>query len=155
MDLVDAAQARVALLDGPPTIEAARRAEAFLQSLPQVEIATTHVVHKGMVARTIFIPKGAGVSGMLTNLDNVNVMCGDIEVTTDDGPKRLTGYHVIPANAGFKRIGLAHEDTWWTTFWKSDLTDIEAIEDEMTSESHLLQTRRALIAQRNTIELEG
>lgn len=127
-----------------PQLEAVRRVEAALAQLPQVNLQTTHVVFGGMCARTIIVPAGTMLTGALTNMDNICVMCGDITVTTDDGTRRLTGFHVLPAKAGAKRAGYAHEDTAWTTIWPTSLTDITAIEDEMTSEGELLQTRRLL-----------
>lgn len=123
-------------------LDAVRRLESSLMDLPQVDLSTENLVHGGMCARTILIPAGTVLTGAMTNMDNVCVVCGDIEVTTDEGVKRLTGYHVLPAMAGAKRAGVAFADTWWTTIWPTALTDIEAIEDEATSESHLLQTRR-------------
>lgn len=125
-----------------PSVDAVRRFEDAVAEMPQVDLSTENLVHGGMCARTIFIPAGTVLTGALTSMDNVCVMFGDIEVTTDDGPQRLTGYHVLPAKAGAKRAGFAHADTWWTTIWPTDLTDIEAIEDEATSESARLQTRR-------------
>lgn len=134
------------LEDSLPTLmvspDAVRELERHLLAMPQVDLNTSHVVHGGMAARTIFIPADTILTGALTNCDNICVMHGDIEVTTDDGTVRLTGFHVLPARAGFKRAGVTHADTWWTTLWPTQLTDIEAIEREMTDESHMLQTRR-------------
>lgn len=138
--------ASLALLHGMPDPESVRALERSLIELPQVDLSTSHVLHSGLCARTIFIPAGTVLTGALTNIDNLCVVCGDITVTTDEGPRRLTGFHVLPAKAGFKRAGLAHADTWWTTIWQTELSELEAIEDEMTSESHLLQTRRPEIA---------
>lgn len=115
--------------------------EEELLRLPQVDLHTSHLVHGGMCARTILIPAGTALTGALTNRDNLCVVVGDITVTTDLGPQRLVGVNLLPAVAGAKRAGVAHADTWWTTFFRTDLTDIAAIEDEMTSESVLLQTR--------------
>ena len=125
-----------------PDPESVRRLEDHLLTLPQVDFQTSHVIHEGICSRTILIPAGAALTGAQTNLPNICIVSGDITVTTDDGPKRLTGYHVLSAEAGFKRAGVAHADTYWTTIWKSDLTDIRELEDEMTDESHMLQTRR-------------
>lgn len=125
-----------------PSPEKVRELEHALMDLPQVDLDTAHVVHGGMCARTILIPAGTVLTGAQTNADNICVMCGDITVTTDDGPLRLTGYHVLPARAGFKRAGVTHVDTYWTTIWPTELTDIDAIEDAMTHESEQLQTRR-------------
>ena len=130
------------LLGGMPSIEAVRELESLIMTLPQADIQTTNVIHGGMCARTILIPAGVVLTGALTNCDNVCIASGDITVTTDEGAQRLTGYHVIPAKSGAKRAGLAHADTWWAMLWPTELTDIEEIEDEITSESEKLQTRR-------------
>ena len=122
--------------------EAVRQLEREMLKLPQVDLETTHLVHGRMYARTIFIPAGTVLTGALTNCDNVCVVCGDISVTTDDGTVRLTGYHVIPARAGFKRAGAAHADTWWTTLMHTDEVEVARIEEQMTGEADMLQTRR-------------
>lgn len=149
---IDQAQA---LVVGMPTPEAVRQLEAMILQLPQVDLQTSHVVHGGLCARTIFIPAGTVLTGALTNIDNLCVAFGDITVTTDDGPKRLTGFNVIPAMAGAKRAGVAHSDTWWTTVWRTELTDLEAIEDEMTNESAMLQTRTLALGYDTKPMIEG
>lgn len=136
-------------------LECVRRLEVEILELPQVDLSTENLVHGGMCARTILIPAGTVLTGAQTNMDNVCIVCGDIEVTTDEGVQRITGYHVLPAKAGEKRAGVAHADTWWTTIWPTALTDIDAIEDEATSESHLLQTRRGALGFERMNELEG
>jgi len=136
----------LSLLGGMPSVAAVRELEAHLLTLPQVDLATTHVIHGGMCARTILIPAGVVLTGALTNCDNVCIVCGDITVTTDEGPQRLAGYHVLPAKAGAKRAGVAHADTWWTTIHRTELANIADIENEMTDESAGLGSRRALLA---------
>ncbi len=149
---IDQAQDLVA---GMPTPEAVRRMEDILLQMPQIDLRTEQLVHGGMAARTIFIPAGTVLTGALTNIDNLCVAFGDITVTTDDGPKRLTGFNVIPAMAGAKRAGVAHSDTWWVTIHRTDLTDLGAIEDEMTGESHRLQTRTLALGRDTTPAIEG
>lgn len=134
--------APAALLGGMPSPERVRELEQHLMALPQVDLQTGHLVHGGMYARTIFIPAGTVLTGALTNQDNVCVVHGDITVTTDEGTKRLAGFHVLPACKGAKRAGVAHADTWWTTLWTTELTDITEIENVLTDEADLLQTRR-------------
>ena len=135
----------LSLLGGMPSVAAVRELEAHLLTLPQVDLATNHVIHGGMCARTILIPAGVVLTGALTNCDNVCIVCGDITVTTDEGPQRLAGYHVLPAKAGAKRAGVAHADTWWTTIHRTDLTNIADIENEMTDESAGLGSRRNIL----------
>ena len=132
----------LAAMPGP---DAVRQLEQFMLTQPQIDLSTSNLVHGGMCARTILVPAGTILTGALTNMDNICVVFGDIEVTTDTGVQRLTGFHVLPAKAGAKRAGVAHADTWWATIWPTQLTDIRAIEDEMTSESSILQTRREQI----------
>lgn len=144
-----------ALLGAMPHPDTVRALEHALIDAPQVDLQTTMVVHGGMCTRTILIPAGTLLTGAQTNLDNVCTLCGDIVVTTDGGPLRLTGYHVLPAAKGFKRAGVAITDTYWSTTWRTDLTDPQAIEDEMTDESALLQTRRDGIEYAAPAALEG
>jgi hypothetical protein len=125
--------------------EAVRALERHMLQLPQVDLDTQHLVHGRMYARTILIPAGVVLTGALTNCDNICVMQGDISVTTDDGTIRLTGFHVIPARAGAKRAGMAHADTYWTMICHTDLTEVSAIEDEITDEASGLQTRRSAL----------
>lgn len=150
--LIDQAQDLVA---GMPTPEAVRRMEDMLLQLPQIDLHTEQLVHGGMAARTIFIPAGTVLTGALTNIDNLCVAFGDITVTTDDGPKRLTGFNVIPSMAGAKRAGVAHTDTWWVTLHRTDLTDLKAIEEEMTYEAERLQTRTLPLGHNRQPMIEG
>ena len=124
--------------------ERVAEAEADLLALPQVHIHTTSIIHGGMCARTIFIPGGVDLTGALTKIDNFCIIHGDIEVTTDQGPIRYTGFNVIPAKGGLKRGGRTYADTYWTMVWPTQLTDIVAIEDEMTDEGNKLKSRQAL-----------
>lgn len=135
-------------MDAISTIpEAVYRLENELLQFPQVDLQTSHVIHGGLYARTILIPAGTALTGALTEMDNVCVVFGDISVTTDAGPQRLTGYHVLPATKGAKRAGYAHADTWWTTIIPTELTDVADIEDAVTGESDRLQTRTLGLAE--------
>lgn len=140
---------------GMPPLEKVRELEQHLQTLPQVDVQTTHLIHGGMYARTIFVPAGCVLTGTKTNVENVCIVSGDITVTTDAGLKRMIGYSIIPANAGFKRAGFAHSDTYWTTLIPTSLTDITAIEDFMTDESDMLLTRSVGIGFVRTQEIEA
>lgn len=119
--------------------------ERALLACPQVDLRTEHALSGGVYARTIHIPAGTALTGATHKKDHINVVQGDITVTTDTGPVRLTGYHVLPTAAGSKRAGFAHADTTWTTLCATELTDIEEIEDELVEESARLQTRQTEI----------
>lgn len=155
MNIETSLELAVDVFAGMPSIASVRQLEDVLRDFPPVDLGTRNLVHGGMCARTGMIPAGAMLTGALTNIDNVCVCFGDITVTTDDGPKHLVGFHVLPAKAGAKRAGLANADTWWTTIHRTDLTDIEAIENEMTNESHLLLTRSKSLGCAGQQQLEG
>jgi len=138
-----------------PDLERVQQLEAQMLQMPQLELETRHLIHGGMYARTIFLPAGTAAVGALLNLDNICIIAGDMSVTTDDGPVRLTGYHVLSASAGFKRIGYAHTDTYLTTLYPTTLTTVAEIEDEMTDEADRLQTRRAALRQQDISLIEG
>ncbi len=132
------------LLGGMPSVEAVRELEEVLRGLglPLVDIPTETMVDDGMCLRTVFIPAGTIMTGALGRADTLNVLFGDITVTTDEGTKRLTGFNVIKGTAGAKRAGVSHADTWWTTIHRTELTNLAAIEDEYTDESADLLSRR-------------
>jgi hypothetical protein len=134
---------------------AIERLEAEVLAQPQTDLRTEHVLSGGVYARTIHIPAGTVLTGATHKKDHVNVVIGDITVTTDQGPVRLTGYHVLPTKAGSKRAGVAHAPTAWTTICHTDLTDIEAIEDELVEESDRLQTRQLALGATPFTELES
>lgn len=145
----------VHMLAGTPDPDAVRALEALMLQLPQIDLHTTQAAHGGICSRAILIPAGVALTGAQTNLDNLCAVLGDIEVTTDQGPRRLTGFHLLPANKGAKRMGRTLAPTLWVTMWRTDLTDPVAIENEMTNEAEGLQTRRPGIEYAASAALEG
>ena len=118
--------------------------------LPQIDAQTQHTIAGGMYARTIMIPKGSVIVGLEHLKDHINVLAGDITVTTGEGVKRFTGGHiVIDCKAGHARSGYAHTDTYWTTFVRTDETDLEAIENESVAHPEMLQTRTLKLTEEN------
>lgn len=129
---------------GMPTIDQVRELEQLILSVTQTEMPVSTLTHGQVSARAMLIPAGTVLTGAQTNLDNLCIVLGDITVTTDAGPRRITGFAMLPANRGSKRVGHAHADTWWITCHHTLLTDVCDIEDEMTEESGMLQRRRML-----------
>lgn len=137
-----------------PTVEQVRRLEAVMAQGEQTNVPLQHLVHGAMYARTALIPAGQVLTGAMTSADNIVVVCGDITVTTETGIRRITGYEVLPALAGRKRVGVTHADTWWTAIFQTDLQDIEAIENSITSEPEQILSRRLAIASRTRDAIE-
>jgi hypothetical protein len=124
-----------------PTADKIDQYEAIVGQMPQVDLKTTHAVSGGVYSRTIFIPAGVSLVGATHSKDHINIMFGDITVTTDTGMKRLTGYNVFATKAGMRRVGYAHADTYWTSVIHTTETEISKIEEDITPDSHKLQTR--------------
>ena len=118
------------------------------------ELPTWHHFADGLAARTILIKAGTCLTGAAHKSEHLNVCCGDITVWTEDGMRRLTGYHVLSSRPGAKRVGLAHDDTWWTTVHANpdNVTDVAVLEELFVEEASRLQSRR-LLARDNLKEI--
>lgn len=122
--------------------------EAFILQAPQTQFVTEHALENGMYSRTIYIPAGHVLTGAKHKTDHINVVIGDIVVTTDEGVKRITGHNVLTTKAGQKRAGYALIPTIWTTICRTDfasLDDLEKIEDALVEDAKNLQRRQALV----------
>lgn len=111
-------------------------------TMPQVDIATHHVLHGGMYARTIKIPQGVVITGALIKVETTLIVSGDVIVWMGDSDFRITGYQVLAARAGRKQAFIAIKDTYLTMSFPTGATTIEAAEKEFTDEANLLMSRR-------------
>jgi hypothetical protein len=118
----------------------------------QAHIDLIHHLSGGMYSRTGVIPAGHTLTGATHKTDHFSILFGDVTITLDNGVKRLTGHHVLPTKAGMKRAIYAHIDTMMTTICRTDLTDLQAIENELVCEPEALQTR--LLGTTELIRLE-
>ena len=131
-----------------PTREQIERLEASMLALEidghGVELPTWHHFADGLAARTIVIPAGCCLTGAAHRAEHLNIASGDITVWTEDGMKRLTGYHVLPSRPGAKRAGLAHADTHWTTVHANpdNCADVAELERRFIEQPAALQRHR-------------
>lgn len=97
----------------------------------QVEIEPTHYFFEGGYAREITIPAGTLLTGKVHSGEHMNIVSrGSITVWTEDGMKRVSAPFSFVSRPGTKRVGLAHEETVWTTIHANptnehDLTRLE------------------------------
>jgi hypothetical protein len=131
-----------------------KRLEEIILSAPQVDLMTTHHLEGGMYARTIYLEAGTVLTGAIHKTDHLNIVFGDISVTTDEGMQRITGYRVIETKAGMKRAGYAHAATAWTTICKTDKTVLSEIEDDLVEEADKLQTRHPQLTANQPLTLK-
>ncbi|MDD5176271.1 MAG: hypothetical protein PHQ05_07620 [Sterolibacterium sp.] len=136
-----AAEGRIPAM-APKAIDKVRQLEALTRELPQVEIATEHVLHGGMYARTICIPAGVVLTGVFIRVPTLLVFDGHATVNAGDEATTLTGYHVLAASAHRRQAFLAHADTRLTMVFASQAKTVAEAEDEFTDEAHLLFSRK-------------
>jgi len=137
----------------PATIDKVRALEAQTSTLPQVELATDHVLHGGLYARTITIPAGALITGVLIRVPTVLIVSGHCSVWVGEDVRELVGYHVLAASAGRKQAFYAYADTILTMMFATCAQSIAEAEDRFTDETHLLLSRKPGIV--NTINITG
>lgn len=123
-------------------IDKVRELEAITRDLPQVEIATDHVLHGGMYARTICIPAGVVLTGVFIQVPTLLVFDGNATVNAGDDAVTLVGHHVLAASAHRRQAFLAHEDTRLTMVFATRAATVAEAEDEFTDEAHLLFSRK-------------
>ena len=133
-------------------VEDVRAFERFsLEHVPQVDITTHHVLHGGMYARTIRMPAGLVLTGVLVKIPTLLILHGDASAFVGDGWQRFSGHCVLPGSAGRKQAFVAHADTDMTMVFPTTARTVEEAEAEFTDEAALLMSRHG----ENTITITG
>ncbi len=100
--------------------------------LPRRPVVVETLFADGQCARKYAMPAGQLAVTKTHKHKHFIVVVGDCTIWTDGAQKRLTGFHCFITHPGTKRVITAHADTLFITFHKTDLTDPDAIEDELT-----------------------
>ncbi len=132
-------------------IDKAREMGGVVAAMPQVPIFTDHVLHAGLYARTIMIPKRIWLEGCLVKLPTLLIVHGEVEAYIGEDCIVLSGYAVLPASANRKQIFFARTDTWLTMAFKTQARDVGAAEREFTDDFALLGSHRDPALNRTTI----
>jgi hypothetical protein len=103
--------------------------EKAMLEYPQIEIPVKHSFWAGNYVREIMIPKGALIVSAYHKLPQIDFMLsGDISVVTGGGLMRIKAPYVGASPQGMKRLGFAHEETWWMDVRATNNTDIDQLE---------------------------
>lgn len=130
-----------------------RKLEEFVGKLPQVDISTDHVIHGGMYARTITVPAGVLLTGVVIKVPTTLIINGHCRVFMGEDSVDLKGHNVFAASAGRKQAFIAYEDTALTMIFATKATSVEEAEKEFTDEACLLSSRKEDSV--NTINITG
>lgn len=124
-------------------IEKVRRFEEILRELPQVKIETHHVLHAGIYSRTVKLPAGTTVTGVLIKIPTTIVVSGQCVFYIDEDVVEVNGHQVFAASGYRKQACHALADTTWTMSFRTDAKTIEECEQQFTDESEQLASRSA------------
>jgi hypothetical protein len=109
---------------------------------PHVDIETYHLLHGGIYARSLVLPKGVLLTGVLIKVPTTLVTVGDVIAYVDGVGVRLSGYKVMAGSARRKQAFYAMTDTLMTMQFRTDAKTIKEAEDQFTDEARLLMSRR-------------
>lgn len=126
----------------PAMLKALDGIHARILSLPQVEIATEHLLHGGMYARTIRLVPGTKMVGSLINRATILILRGDCSVLIGDKRVDFTGYSIIPGCAGRKQFFVTRGPVEMTMIFPTSARTIEEAEDEVFAEADQLMSRK-------------
>ena len=114
-------------------VDKINRLEEQLLHVPQLECPVWHFFAPGLYARQMLIMKDTVLVGVVHKTEHLCVVSGDIEVTTDEGTRRIRDQQrILVSKAGIKRAGYAREDTVWTTVHATEERDLEKLVEELT-----------------------
>ena len=106
-------------------------------SLEERDPPVIHHFSKGVYCREIHIPAGTLVVGKIHKTAHMNIISqGDISVRTQFGTERYKSPYTFRSEVGTQRAVYAHTDTVWTTIHPTELTDVDAIEDEIIAKDY-------------------
>ena len=124
--------------------------EELLKDEEQVHLATHHVLHGGMYARTVLVQKGVAIVGAEIKVPTIVIINGKVDVNLDDGFETFTGYHVLAASMGRKQVFIALEDTYITMMLATDASRVCDAEQVFTDDYDRLASRSS---EANNIEI--
>ena len=100
------------------------------------DLPVRHVFSPGMYARELFMPAGTVIIGKIHRHAHMNTISkGKIQVLTPNGTATYTAPFSFVSEPGMKRVGRVLEDTVWTTYHKTDKTDLAEIEQDVIAPS--------------------
>ena len=114
-------------------LEKVNALEAQVAHMKQVECPVWHFFAPGLYARQMLILKDTVLVGVVHKTEHLCFVSGDIEVTTDEGVRRIKDQQrILVSKPGIKRAGYAREDTVWTTVHATTTTDLNKLVEELT-----------------------
>lgn len=113
--------------------------KSAMSNVPQAEVHTDHYFADGMYARVVFRNAGILVVGKVHKREHLYIVTkGSVAVTNGDGPAKVyEAGSVIVSPPGTERAVLALEDSICMTVHRTNLTDLDEIEEELIESDDL------------------
>jgi hypothetical protein len=124
------------------TLEKLALMQRALLSVEQIPIATEHILHGGMYARTIRLLPGVVMMGSLIKRPTLLIFNGYGSVLAGSERIDLAGYNVLPGCAGRKQLFVTGGPIELTMIFATNATTVEEAEDEVFAEADLLMSRK-------------
>jgi hypothetical protein len=123
----------------------------IMRKMPQGPHKVEHEFSHNVYIRTLHIPKGSTVVGMIHKFENFNMLIqGAMKVSTEDGVITVQAPFKVTSPPGTKRIAYAIEDCIWITVIGTASRDVDLIEEEFTA-----RTESEYLAFCETLKIEG
>lgn len=102
------------------------------------EFPLIHTFLPGKYIRSIFLPAGTVIIGKIHKFEHPHTLwSGRVHVLTEqDGREEIVGCFRGMSPAGVKRAIYVHEDTIWSVYHDTDLTDLAEIEKQVIAKSY-------------------
>ena len=110
--------------------------EQFMLNHPKgiKELPAEHYHIEGVYVRSLFIPKDMILTGAIHNTEHISILAqGTIKVTNGTDSFEISAPHIMIDKPGVKRLGYAVTDCTFINVIRTDLTDVDEIENEVTS----------------------
>lgn len=122
-------------------LEQVRAIEAYLLTLPQVELPVEEFLHGGMFTRSCLIPAGVVITGAQIKAPTVVILSGHCRINAGGEVREVEGYAVLKGQPGRKQVVRALEDTHMTIVMISSATSLREAEEDLTDEADRLRYR--------------
>ena len=110
--------------------------------IPPVEIRTEHHLFAGVYSRTVYVPAGTAVVGLLVRCPTQLIASGHFQLTDGGASREFDGYYVFDGSAGRRAAAVALSDCAFTMLFATDAKTVEEAEAEFTDEPDRLLSRK-------------
>lgn len=111
------------------------------QSNLQIGLKTQHFFHGGIYRRTVFLPDGVEMIGVLIKIPTTIIVIGNVFMKTEEGWRQLVN-EVLTGSACRKQHFIASADTELSMLFPSQAKTVDEAEREFTDNFNDLLSRR-------------